>query len=128
MRKHAAAAADPGIVEQEMDLVGVVLTRDFVAEPVDLRLVRHIGEMGRDPQPLRYAGGLTEPLRLGHAVGRHVAHRHIASLGDEKAHKLPPHTRAAARHDRDPPRQVFHSALPLGSAPSCAKLAVPTVR
>src|SRR5204862_560619 len=68
MRKHAAAAADPGIVEQEMDLVGVVMPPDVVAEPRDLRLVRYIGEICRDPQPLRHAGGLAEPLRLGHPL------------------------------------------------------------
>src|SRR5438105_7015215 len=45
VRKHAAAAADPGIVEQEMDLVGVVMPRDVVAEPRDLRLVRYIRDM-----------------------------------------------------------------------------------
>src|SRR5690348_7361412 len=48
MREHAAAAADTGIVEEEMDLVCAVTLGDLVAIPLDLRLVRHVGEMSRD--------------------------------------------------------------------------------
>jgi hypothetical protein len=53
MREHAATAADTGIVEEEMDLVGAVTLGDLIAKPFDLRLIGHIGEMRRDPQALR---------------------------------------------------------------------------
>jgi hypothetical protein len=33
------AAADAGVVEQEMDLVGVVAVCDLIAKPLDLRRV-----------------------------------------------------------------------------------------
>jgi len=49
MGEHTAAAADTGIVEEEMDLVGAVTLGHLVAKSLDLRLVGHIGEMGRDP-------------------------------------------------------------------------------
>src|SRR5882762_8810598 len=35
---HAAAAADTGVVEQQVDLVGLVTVGNLVAKPLDLRL------------------------------------------------------------------------------------------
>ena len=58
MGEHAAAAADTGIVEEEMDLVGAVTLGDLVAKFLDLRRVGHVGEMRRDAQALRQPRGL----------------------------------------------------------------------
>src|SRR5271163_3635388 len=45
MGEHAAAAADTGIIEEEMDLVGAVALGGLVAKSLDLRRVGHVGEM-----------------------------------------------------------------------------------
>jgi hypothetical protein len=36
---HAAGAADPGVVEEKMNLVGAVALGDLVAKSLDLRLI-----------------------------------------------------------------------------------------
>src|SRR5437762_13067500 len=111
-----------------MDLVGVVMSRDVVAEPVDLRLVRHIGEMCRDAQPLRHARRLAKPLRLGHpsAETSHIATLQASATtwrtSSRPIPEPPPVTTAIL------PANSFMLRSPWGSAPSCAKLAVPTVR
>jgi len=46
---HAAAAADTGVVEQQVDLVGLVTVGNPVAKPLDLRPVGDIGDVRRDP-------------------------------------------------------------------------------
>src|SRR6266446_168550 len=50
---HAAAAADTGVVEQQVDLVGLVAVGNLVAKPLDLRPVGDISDVCRDAQPLR---------------------------------------------------------------------------
>jgi hypothetical protein len=55
---HTAAAADAGVVEEEMDLIGAVTLADLVAKPLDLRRVGHIGKMHRDTQALRQSRGV----------------------------------------------------------------------
>jgi hypothetical protein len=125
VRDHAAAAADPGIVEQQMDLVGVVAVGELIAKPLHLRLVGDIGDMRRDTQPLRQPRRLAEPPRFCHSRRRDIAHRDIASLGDELADELPPHARAAAGHHRDPAREILHVAPPSGSLGYEAKLLAP---
>ena len=49
----AATAADPGIVEQEMDLVGLLLLDQLVAKPLEVVLDRDVGDVGGDAQALR---------------------------------------------------------------------------
>jgi hypothetical protein len=125
---HAAAAADPGIVEQQMDLVSVVALGDVGAKPLDLRRVGDIGKVRRDAQALGQPRRRTEPLGFRHPLRRDIAHRYIAGLGDQLADELPPHPRTAAGHHRDPAREFFHLSPPLGSASAYAKLAVPLAR
>src|SRR5271167_5119017 len=73
---HAAAAADTGVVEQQVDLVvGLVTVGNLIAKPIDLRPVGDIGDVRRDTQPLRQSRGLAEPLRFRQARRRDVAHR-----------------------------------------------------
>ena len=110
---HAAAAADAGVVEQQMDLVGVVAVGDLVAKPLDLRLVRHVGDVRRDAQPLRQSRRLAQPLRFRHARRRNVAHCDVAGLRHQLANQLAPHARAAAGDYGDPPSKIVHPYLPL---------------
>jgi hypothetical protein len=49
---EAAAAADAGVVEQKVDVVGVEGASGLLGEPADLRLVRDVGEVGADPGAL----------------------------------------------------------------------------
>jgi hypothetical protein len=78
VRDHAAAAADPGVVEEQMDLVGAVALCDFVPKPLHLRRVGHVGYMRGDAQSLRQSRRLAQPLRFGHSRRRDVAHRDVA--------------------------------------------------
>jgi hypothetical protein len=64
--EQAAAAADAGVVEQQMDLVGLVLLGDLVAEAQELRFVRDVGEVRGDPQSLRHPLDLAKPLGFRH--------------------------------------------------------------
>ena len=113
MGEHAAAAADTGIVEEEMDLVGAVTLGDLVAKSLDLRLVGHIGEMRRDAQALRQPRRLAQPPRFRHPLFGDIAHRDIAGLRGQLADELAPHSRAAAGDDRDPAREILHPSPPL---------------
>src|SRR6516225_5037220 len=45
---------------------------------------------------------------LRHPLGSKIADRHIAGLGNQLAHQLPPHPRAAAGDNRDPTRELLH--------------------
>jgi hypothetical protein len=74
---HAAAAADTGVVEQQMDLVGVVAVCDLIAKSLYLRRVGHVGDVCGDAQVLRQSGGFAETLRLRHPVSETS---HIATL------------------------------------------------
>src|SRR5690349_10245959 len=65
IRNHAAAAADTSVVEQQMDLVGLVTVGNLIAKPLDPRSVGDIGDVRCDAQPLRQSGCLAEPLRFG---------------------------------------------------------------
>ena len=104
---EAAATADASIVEQQVDVVGVMLVRHVVAEAQPLRLVRHVGDERRHER----AGRCTldrDGLRLFERVFRHVTRGDVATLCRELAHQLPPHPRAAARHDGAPAHEVAH--------------------
>src|SRR5260370_33931281 len=108
MREHAATAADTGIVEEEMDLVGAVTLGDLVAKSLDLRVVGHIGEMGRDAQSLRQPRRLAQPPGFRHPLLGDIAHRDIACLRGQLADELASHARATAADGRDPPREILH--------------------
>src|SRR5207244_8290105 len=69
---HAAAAADTGVVEQQVDLVGLVTVGNLVAKPLDLRPVGDIDDVRRDAQPLRQSRRLAQPLRFRQADRRDV--------------------------------------------------------
>jgi len=89
---HAAAAADTGIVEEEMDLIGAETLGDLVAKSLDLRLVGHIGEMRRDTQALRQPRRFAQPPGFRHPLFGDVANRDIAGLGGQLADELSPHS------------------------------------
>ena len=106
--EQAAATADTGVVEQKMDLVGRLLFRDFIAEALELVLDGDIGDMRGDAQALRQPFDLTKPFCFGHRVGRDVAHRDIAALGDELAREFATHARAAPGDDSDLSGKILH--------------------
>ena len=110
--EHATAAADPCIVEQEMNLVSVLLRSNVIAKPQDLSLTRHISDVRRNAQPLRQPVGLAELLRLRHCLGKDVAHRDIAAFNDQLPNKLSPHARATTGDDRDSARELLHRRPP----------------
>jgi hypothetical protein len=62
--------------------------------------------------PLRQPVGLAEPLRFRHRVGKDIARRDIAALGDQLANELSPHPGAATGDDRDPSFEILHDVLP----------------
>src|SRR5215469_10170040 len=109
---HTAAAADTGIVEEEMDLIGAETLGDLVAKSLDLRLVGYIGEMRRDTQALRQPRRLAQPPGFRHPLRRDIAHRDIAGLGGQLAYELSPHSRTAPCDDRDPAREILHLLPP----------------
>jgi hypothetical protein len=67
MGDHAAAAAYARVVEQQVDLIGVVALGDLIAEAPHLRCVGDVGEVRGYAQALRQSRGLAETLRLGHS-------------------------------------------------------------
>src|ERR1700731_912767 len=88
---HAAATADPCVVEQKMDLVSLLLRSNLIAEPLNLSVIGDIGDVRRNTQTLRQPVGLAEPLRFRHRVGKDVARCDIAAFGDQLANELPSH-------------------------------------
>ena len=111
---HAAAAANSGVVEQQVDLVGVVAVCDLIAKSLYLRRVGHVGDMVGDAQALRQSRRFAETLRFRHRRRRDVAHRDVAGLRDQLADEFPPHPRAAAGDDRGPPSEFLHVCSSLG--------------
>src|SRR5260370_21736364 len=108
------AAADASVVEEKMDLAGVLTLCDFIAKPLHLRFVGDMGDVRGNEQALRQAPRLAEPLRFCHRVRKDIAHRDIAAFGDQLANELSAHTRAAASHDCDPAREILHTRTSLG--------------
>src|SRR6516162_9278646 len=109
---HAAAAADTGVVEQQVDLVGLVTVGNLVAKALDLRPVGDIDDVRGDAQALRQSRRLAQPLRFRQAGRRDVAHRDIAGFRDQQADQLAAHAAAAAGDYRGPPREFGHVYLP----------------
>jgi hypothetical protein len=105
---EAAAAADTGIIEQQMDPVGGVTVGDLGAEALHLREVGHVGNMRRDAQALRQPRRLAEPNGFPHPLGSKIAHRNIARFRHQLADQLAAHAAAAAGYNRDPARELLH--------------------
>jgi len=95
-----------------MDLVSVLLRSNLIAEPLDLSVIGDIGDVGRNTQSLRQPVGLAEPLRFRHRRRKDVAHRDIATLGDQLANEFSSHSRAATGDDCDPACEILHCVLP----------------
>jgi hypothetical protein len=112
---HAAAAADTGVIEQQVDLVGLVVVGNLVAKPLDLRPVGDIGDVRRDPQPLRQSRRLAQSLRFCQAGRRDVAHCDIAGFRHQLADQLAAHSAATAGDYRGPPCEFGHVRPPLSA-------------
>src|SRR4029077_14104900 len=109
----AAAAADTGVVEQQVDLVGLVTVGNLVAKPLDLRPVGDIDDVRRDAQPLRQSHRLAQPVRFHQAGRRDVAHCDIAGFRHQLADQLAGPAAAAAGGYRGPPSEFGHVYLSL---------------
>ena len=109
---EAAAAADAGVVEQQVDLVGLLVGGDLTLEAVDVLFDRDVGEVGGD---LGALGRLlaAEPGGLGHVGLGEVAHGDAAALGHQLPGELAPHAGPTARDDRDLAGEVLHLTLSL---------------
>jgi hypothetical protein len=91
-RRPRYAAADTGVVEEQVDFVGLVAVGNLVAKPLDLRPVGDIGDVRREPQPLRQSRRLAQPLRFRQADRRDVAHCDIAGFRHQLAGQLAAHS------------------------------------
>jgi hypothetical protein len=106
--EQAAATADTGVVEQQMDPVGGLLLDQFIAEAQQLVLHGNVGDVGGDAQALRQLFHLAQPLGFRHRARRYIAHRDIAALGDQLAREFAAHARAAPGDDSDLSGKIFH--------------------
>ena len=109
---QAAAAADAGVVEQEVDAVGILVPGDGIAEATNLDGIGDVGDVRGDALALAKPIGHTEPLCLLHRRGRDVAERDVAALRDQQPRQLATHSRAAAGDDRDPACKILHAPAP----------------
>ena len=50
--------------------------------------------------------------RFVSAIGKDVAHRHVAAFGDQLANELPSHSRAATGDDCNPAGEILHDVVP----------------
>ena len=73
-----------------MQLVGLVLAGNGIAEAQDLRFVGDVGDMLGDARALGRAIAVAELARFGHGLGGDVAHGDVAAFGDELAHSSRP--------------------------------------
>ncbi|MGY4312482.1 hypothetical protein ACVWW1_001785 [Bradyrhizobium sp. JR3.5] len=134
--EQAAATADAGVVEQQMDLVGRLLLDQLIAKTLVVILDRDVGNVGGDSQALRQLLDLAEPLGLGHRLDRDVAHRDIASFSNELPRQLAPHARAATGDDGNLSGEILHvRSVPSLILPAClflvsagARIAAPAAR
>ena len=115
---ETSATADAGVVEQQVDVLRVVISPHGLGERDQLCFLRHVGHECRDQGAFRRVS-YAEREGFGHVLGRHVAHRDMASLGTELARQLSAHARATAGDDCDPALEVFHDAKVVRS-PDCA--------
>ncbi len=93
-----------------MDLLGIVALADFIAKPLHLRLIGHIGDVRGNPQALRQPRGFAKLPGFLHRRPKDIAHRDIAGFGDQLADQLPAHPRTAAGDHRDLPCEISHVA------------------
>ncbi len=107
---ETAAPGDAGVVEQQVDLVGVQLLGDLALKPLHLGLVRHVGDVRGDARALGLAVGLAQPRGFRHGGCGHIAHGHVTALGYQLASQFAAHARAAAGDDRDLAGKVLHGA------------------
>jgi exodeoxyribonuclease-3 len=106
--EQAAAAANAGIVEQQMNPVGSLLLGEFVAKAQQLIFDGNVGDMGGDAQALRQFFHLAQPPGFRHSTCRDIAHRDVAALGDQLPRKLAAHARAASGDDSDLSGKILH--------------------
>jgi hypothetical protein len=105
----AAATADTGIVEQEMDAIRFQFIFDRLAEAFQRLFAADIGDMCQNARALWQACRFGLTFGLGHVGGVHVAHRDRAAFCGELFYHLAAHARAAACDDRNPSCKLHHN-------------------
>ena len=114
---EAGAAADAGVAEHEVDVIGTVPAQQLVPELPNLRLVGHVAAMAGDEgvvggAGLRRRGGRCDSL------GVPVARGHRASLRRQLADELATHTRAATGDYRELAREHVFRGFHLPKPPT----------
>lgn len=72
--QKAAAAANSGIVEQQVDVIGRLLLRHLVAKPQHLIFQRHVAQIVVIRKPLRQLLGLAQPLPVSAMFSAETSH------------------------------------------------------
>ena len=104
---EAGAAADAGVVEQQIDVVRIVGALHGVAELLHGVLVRHVAVVGGDDAALRRLL-LAQALGFRQVVVQHVAGGHVAALRHQLPAQRPAHARAAARYHGQLAAEILH--------------------
>jgi hypothetical protein len=108
---EAAAAADAGVAEDQVDVIAGMLGQQLVAEPQHLRLLGNVAGMAADPDGGRGAHP-RQGRGLRHGIRVQVAGRDRASLCRQLADELTAHAGAAAGHHRELARERIHRPAP----------------
>src|SRR5262249_38207587 len=98
--KKASTTANSSIVEEQLKLVGGVISRERLAEAQNLSFIGDVGDVAGNANIPGQPWLDAEIACLGHTRRGKIAHCHVAALGDEPAHQLASHTAAATRNDR----------------------------
>ena len=108
---EARAAADAGVVEQEIDVIRVVGGLDPIAKGVDGLFVGNVAVVGGDDPALR-CFLLAQALGLGQVVVENVAGGDIAAFGDQLPRQSSSHAGPAAGDDREFSAEIVHRPPP----------------
>jgi hypothetical protein len=110
---EAPAARDPGVVEQQVDVIGLVCLGHGIAERQHLGL---LGDIGHEGAHARAVGRILEAERPGllHVLLGDIADRHVAAQARQLTRQLAPHACPAARDHGQPSIESIHVPASLG--------------
>src|SRR5262249_31054513 len=110
--KKASTTANSSIVEEQLKLVGGVISRERLAEAQNLSFIGDVGDVAGNANIPGQPWLGAEIACLGHTRRGKIAHCHVAARGDEPAHQLASHTAAATRNDRKLAGEIEHPMPP----------------
>ena len=106
--EQAASTAQTGVVEQQVDMVGVVRREHLVAKDHDRRLVADVADVARYADVRCRCGRARQRDGLGHVVDREITDRDVTALGGELHGEFATHPVAAPGDHGDLSSEVFH--------------------